>query len=115
MMIESKENMKKTYANIDSIITFGNPNSSIRIRWAKGPPAPCMPSKRIEKSGCLANSLMSSKLKLSFSTFTYSVKGSMIVTAEVGDREKVVPAGALISISGDPCTVLKLDISKLRS
>ena len=61
-----------------------------------------MPSKRIEKSGCLANSQISSKLKLSFSTFTYSVNGSMTVTAEVGDKEKVVPAGALILISGDP-------------
>ena len=63
--------------------TLGNPNSSIRIRLAKGPPAPCIPSNIIAKSGRLANADRAGKSKHVFKTLTYSSKGSIIVTFDV--------------------------------
>lgn len=58
---------------------------------------------------------MASKSKLFLRMSTYSINGSIIVTVEVEDSEKVVPTTASMSISGDPSTVLNFVISKLRS
>jgi hypothetical protein len=97
------------------IRTSGKPSSSTRIRRANGPPAPCIPSKTIEKSGRRANSFIASKSKHDLRTSTYSVNGSIMVTVEVNVNANVVPGAAFKSISGLSSTVLKLVIFRLRS
>ena len=107
--------IKDAHVEIQSVITSLKPNSSTRMRRAKGPPAPCIPSNKIENCGCLENFRIASKSKLCCSTSTYSVNGSMIVTEEVEVIGKIVPTAASISISGDPSRDLNMDISRLRS
>jgi hypothetical protein len=70
-----------------------------------------MPSKRIENPGRFVKALMASKLKHRLSPLTYSSKGSIMMTVEVGVKEKVDPTGASRSIGSEPST----DLNALRA
>mmetsp|Transcript_12028 Transcript_12028/g.18456 ORF Transcript_12028/g.18456 Transcript_12028/m.18456 type:complete len:228 (-) Transcript_12028:603-1286(-) len=93
----------------------GRPSSSTKTRRAKGPPAPCIPSYKIENPGRFANSFNESKSKHSFSVLKYSLNGSIIVTVDASVNWYVVPTDASKLISSNPSTVLKDWISKLLS
>jgi hypothetical protein len=95
--------------------TSGSPNSSTNTRFAKGPPAPCIPSNSIENFGWDdKNARSASKSKHSLRIETYSVYGSIIVTVDE-PRTYVVPTGALISMLTESDNVLNDWIAKLRS